>query len=304
MTGIIFHFETAMKTRMQEAYQPGLFEEQFEAQAIEHIRKFYRIAQMEKVPVALAFSGGKDSIVCYDLCKKSGIPFTAVFNYSFEDPEVVKFIREKYPDVIIRKKEKSYFRLIRERNFLPTNKIRFCCSYFKESNNKEAIITGVRRQEGSGRKNRKMFEIKGKKNLRKYFDIFVENCTESGKSPIALRPILYWSEEEVWWHIKKYSLPYPALYDEGQNRCGCMLCPLASLKSNMYYIKKYPNLLPSFYSNVVRKIKFDLIFNNGSDSKKDLSGDPYRFLLYWLSASFRPSKKDKIMIDEYLKTVK
>lgn len=149
-----------MKSQQVEV---GIFEDQFEEQAIQSIQKFAWIAQAEKLPVVLGFSGGKDSIVCYDLCKKSGIPFTAVFNYAFEDPEVVKFIRENYPDVIIRKKEKSYFRLIRERNFLPTNKIRFCCSYFKESNNKDAIITGVRRQEGGDRKNRKMFEIKGKK---------------------------------------------------------------------------------------------------------------------------------------------
>ena len=86
--------------------EPGLFDEMFEMETIKTIRKFYRIAQMENLSVRLAFSGGKDSIVCYDLCKKSDIPFTAVFNYSFESPETVKFIRKKYPDVIIRKKDK------------------------------------------------------------------------------------------------------------------------------------------------------------------------------------------------------
>ena len=67
----------------------GLFEEVFEQEAIEHIRKFARIAKAENLTVELGFSGGKDSIVCYSLCKRAGIPFTAVFNYAFEPPEVV-----------------------------------------------------------------------------------------------------------------------------------------------------------------------------------------------------------------------
>ena len=276
----------------------GLFEEVFEQEAIEHIRKFARIAKAENLTVELGFSGGKDSIVCYSLCKRAGIPFTAVFSYAFEPPEVVAFIKKSYPDVIIRKKEKSYFQLVKEKGILPSKKFRYCCEYFKENGN-VAVMTGVRRQESAGRKKRKMFGIKSKRNRRKYADVFLESCTEAGKgSPIELRPILYWSKAEVWRYIQKYKLPYPALYDEGMERCGCMLCPLAGLKSNLHYIEKYPNLLPSFKRNVANTVKLRPI-RNVDDLEFEAS--PYLYLLCWLSASFRPSKRERRLIDEFLK---
>jgi phosphoadenosine phosphosulfate reductase len=277
----------------------GLFDEVFEHEAIENIRKFVRIAKAENLIVELGFSGGKDSIVCYSLCKRAGIPFIPVFNYAFESPEVIAFIRKNYPDVIIREKEKSYFQLIREKKFLPTKEKRYCCTYFKE-NGTSAIILGVRRQESAGRKKRNLFGVKSKRNQKKYIDVFHENCTELGKgNPIELRPILYWSEAEVWQYIKKNDLPYPALYDEGRRRCGCMLCPLATLKGNMYYIKKYPNLLPSFVRNVAEKLSgIDFIHKS---TKENMLNNPSKYVLYWLSASFRPSKKDRQLIDEYLK---
>jgi phosphoadenosine phosphosulfate reductase len=280
-----------------------LFDEIFELEAIENIKKFHRIAKAENLPVELGFSGGKDSIVCYSLCNKANIPFAPVFSYAFESPEVIRFIKEKYPEVIILKKEKSYFQLIREKGFLPTKDIRYCCEYFKE-NSKNALIEGVRKEESAGRRKRKLFEVKGKKNIKKHSRIFSEGCTASGHSSLKLRPVLYFSTVEIWDYIKKYQLPYPVIYNDGQTRCGCMLCPLASLKNNMYYIKKYPNLLPSFYRNVVSKINLDFIFNRGKNTEENLSDEPYRYLLYWLSASFRPSDKDKSLIDNFLNKYK
>jgi phosphoadenosine phosphosulfate reductase len=213
---------------------------------------------------------------------------------------VVAFIRENYPDVIIRKREKSYFQMIKEKRFLPSNRMRFCCQYFKENSKDIAVITGVRREESAGRRGRKMFGIKRKRDIKKYADIFSADCTETEKSALQLRPILYFSEAEVWRYIKKYGLPYPKLYDEGLKRCGCMLCPLAQLKPNMFWLKRYPNMLSSFNRNVFAGMQLDRIWNKGKDSEEDLSNDPYRFLLYWLSSSFRPSKKDRIMIDRFL----
>jgi phosphoadenosine phosphosulfate reductase len=223
-----------------------------------------------------------------------------VFNYAFESPEVVSFIRKNYPDVAIRRAEMSYFQLIKKRQFLPTKEIRYCCDYFKEAC-KSALVTGVRREESAGRKSRKMLALRKKSDFKKYANVFQASCMESGKSsPLALLPILYFSEAEVWRYIQKYNLPYPSLYDDGQRRCGCMLCPLSGLKGNLYHIKKYPNLLPSFYRNVARKLKLDFTFHKNKSSMEDLSNSPYSYLLYWLSASFRPSKKEKEMIDKYL----
>lgn len=80
-----------------------LFQEEIENNAIERIIKFAKIAESLNFKIAVAFSGGKDSQVIYDLCKRSGIPFTAYFNHSFESSTTLQFIREYYPDVIWRR---------------------------------------------------------------------------------------------------------------------------------------------------------------------------------------------------------
>ncbi len=51
----------------------NLFSEEIEQTSIERIQKFAKIAKTMGFEVCLGFSGGKDSQVCYDLCKRSGI---------------------------------------------------------------------------------------------------------------------------------------------------------------------------------------------------------------------------------------
>lgn len=62
----------------------NLFAEQIEQQAIERIQKFAKIAKAMGFEVCLGFSGGKDSQVCYDLCKRSGIDFKAYYNVALK----------------------------------------------------------------------------------------------------------------------------------------------------------------------------------------------------------------------------
>lgn len=48
----------------------------------------------------LAFSGGKDSVVLKRLTEMAGVKFDAWYNLTTIDPpELVKFIKEKHPDV-------------------------------------------------------------------------------------------------------------------------------------------------------------------------------------------------------------
>lgn len=48
----------------------------------------------------LAFSGGKDSVVLKALADMAGVKYQAGYNVtSVDPPELVYFIREKYPDV-------------------------------------------------------------------------------------------------------------------------------------------------------------------------------------------------------------
>jgi phosphoadenosine phosphosulfate reductase len=287
------------KPKSQLSDYGDIFLEQKIQESITNIQKFAKIAKAEGLVVELGFSGGKDSIVCYDLCKRSGIDFISIFKYAFEDPEVVNFIKVNYPDVQISRKPLSYFQLIKARKFLPTNKMRFCCDYFKE-NSRTALITGVRKYEGRNRATRKTFSVGKKRNIGKYLDVFSEQCTETKKkatTPIVLRPIVNWQSKDVWAYIRQRKLKYPSLYDQGLTRCGCMMCPLAGIKSNMFYLRKYPNILPSFYKNVFKHFRSESL---PISSQVDFKDQPIKYLLYWLASSYRPTKASHKIIDQYL----
>ena len=61
----------------------------------------------------LAFSGGKDSQCVYHLCKEAGVKFDAHYSHTTVDPpEVIYFMRENYPDVIVDRHDTTMWQLI------------------------------------------------------------------------------------------------------------------------------------------------------------------------------------------------
>lgn len=59
------------------------------------------------------------------------------------------------------------------------------------------------------------------------------------KKKIVVRPIIDWTDQEIWEYIHKYNLPYCELYDKGFERIGCIGCPLNS-KSQKKELDMYP----------------------------------------------------------------
>jgi len=173
----------------------------------------------------LAFSGGKDSIVIYDLAIKAGVKFDAHFSrITIDPPEVEKFIKENYPDVIWERPKISFFQLIVKEKMLPTRKIRFCCRALKEIGGKgRTVITGIRKQESRFRMKRTKFE-ESKRVKGKFF------CN----------PIIEWSESDVWDYIRDNKLKYCSLYDKGKKRIGCLFCPMQGKKGMEYDRIHYP----------------------------------------------------------------
>ena len=244
----------------------NLFSEEIENTAIERIRKFAKIAKTMGFEVCLGFSGGKDSQVCYDLCKRSGIAFKAHFNHCFESNVTIRFIKENYPDVIFRRNTKEGFiRNIRVNHagLLPSVQKAFCCADYKHNPKSvdDCSIVGTRKAESAKRRMRTAFEAKNKtvmkRNKALFNDYFEEHCQSTGTAGIIqLKPIIDWTDADVWDYIKKHKLPVNPEYKTSR-RVGCIVCPKANFTSNYISLMKYPKLIDAF---ILAKIKGGGVF--------------------------------------------
>ena len=184
----------------------------------------------------LAFSGGKDSCVIYDLAKKAGVPIEPHFHFTTVDPpELVRFVFDNFPEVAVDRPKQSMFKLIEKKGFFPTRQIRYCCDLLKEYGGRgRTIITGVRWQESKKRSTRKVYE---------------EYHNRPGT--FYLNPIIDWKEETVWQYIRHNNLKYCSLYDEGFDRIGCIMCPL----QGSHQMEREANRWPKFYKAYKAAIK-------------------------------------------------
>ena len=170
----------------------------------------------------LAFSGGKDSVVLYDLTVKAGVKFDAHYCVSpIDPPQIYKFIKESYPDVQWDYHARGWWQTVVKKG-LPMRQRRWCCALIKEAGGiGRVVLLGNRRDEGNIRRNQKCFE-----EARAHNKTFV-------------RPILDFETGDVWEYIRGNNLPYCELYDKGFKRLGCILCPFSrEIKREMLYFPK------------------------------------------------------------------
>lgn len=205
----------------------------------------------------LAFSGGKDSIVIYDLAMKSGVKFDPNYNMTTVDPpELVKFIRKNYPQVKCNRPEMTMWELIVERKLPPTRVMRYCCRVLKEdsgNSNDRFVITGVRRAESAARNRR--------------WTSTVQLCRRvPGKK--YLMPILDWTDEEVWDYIRSNNISYCSLYDEGYKRLGCVMCPLAGPEKMKKDAERWPKIADAYKRAIERSWYKHKLWERGSRWKE------------------------------------
>ena len=220
-----------------------------------------------------AVSFGKDSQALYHMAQLAGVRMTAHFSpTSVDPPEVIRFGRKYYPEVKFNKLTKSIYTTFIERKWLPSMKIRWCCAEFKEKGGEGRVtIVGVRNAESVKRSKRREVEVTSRKfsgNLEQFgqwsesriakkmkaqekdmnFDQFSEHKEQmvtcvGGKDKIVVSPIIHWTESDVWEFLNNVvEVPHCELYDEGWTRIGCICCPMASKKSIVRDIKRWPHV--------------------------------------------------------------
>lgn len=245
------------------------------AVAIDRLRYY----EPKDQPYFLAFSGGKDSTVILDLAKRAGVKYEAYYNLTTVDPpELVRFIRNEYPDVIWNKPKHTMWQLIVKNRMPPTRIARYCCRELKEQYGAgRTIITGVRWAESAKRSSRNLYE----------------GCYTDG-SKHFLHVVIDWSDDDVWEYIRSQGLPYCTLYDEGFKRIGCIMCPQSRRKLREEQVRRWPKYKDAYlraFGRCVDKMKADGIKSENWNSAEDM----YR---WWMQDSHAKNKDQTVMFFE------
>lgn len=242
------------------------------------------------------FSGGKDSQCLYHLVKLAGVKAKTHMNLtSVDPPEVIRFVKQHYPDVELIKPKMSIYDACKREKTLPTRRIRWCCAEYKEmSGTGKVTLIGVRKQESARRAKREEIStnIKGKR-AEETFDQWSKHEEQmvtcvGGKDKILVSPIIYWTERDVWEFLNSNGIPHCALYDQGYTRIGCICCPMSSRRQKIKDIKRWPHVKRNWLKTI------QWLIDNGYSFYDN--PDPEFGFRWWISdKSF-----DKFYADEVL----
>lgn len=222
-----------------------------------------------------AFSGGKDSQAVRQLMKLADVAHRVEYNMTTIDPpEVVHFIRDYYPDVIINRPPKTFYQICLHHKLLPSQYKRFCCRELKESTGAGTVtVTGVRHAESYRRAKRGEVEIITRRRHPQFvsgtLDQFeqhqqVESQCIRGKDKLVINPIIDWTEQDVWEFLNYSNLPHCSLYDRGYTRVGCLFCPMASRRALRLMQHDYPKYAAAFI-RLIHRIREARLQDGGYD---------------------------------------
>lgn len=180
----------------------------------------------------LGFSGGKDSVVIYDLAVRAGVKFDTHYNVSpIDPPEIREFIKGNYPDIQWDYHARGFFKHVLSEGLpmRPTAQhkwSRWCCQYIKEAGGVGRVkLLGMRRSES---------------NKRKEYQVYKDFCI--AEHTYWFLPIVDWVWADVWSYIEERGLKVCSLYKEGFRRIGCVLCPMLTAGQTKRQMVRFPKI--------------------------------------------------------------
>ncbi|ACJ16445.1 3'-phosphoadenosine 5'-phosphosulfate reductase [Thermococcus onnurineus NA1] len=232
------NYREGRKTTMEDVLRANSIElEKKVAEAKRFMRK--TAMRYSDLPIAVAFSGGKDSLAVLGLALEEfgEEGFTVFFNNTgIEFPETLEYVKEFQKELepkgikfVVADAGDAFWRALHV--FSPPGRdYRWCCKVTKlgpitmaiKENYPEGVLMFVGQ--------RKYESIKRFKQPRIWKNPWVPN--ETGASPI-----FHWRALEVWLYIFSRGLKYNPLYEDRLDRIGCFLCPSSSL-AEIYTLKE------------------------------------------------------------------
>lgn len=214
----------------------------------------------------VGFSGGKDSIVTYELVKMAGVKHQVFYSFTgIDSPELVRFIRKNYPEVTFLHPKMSFWDGIKKKT-PPLRTSRWCCDVLKKNPSKKIKlnhrIMGIRAEESRKRAERP--------RVQPY----------TGSKWVIYKPIFSWLQWHVWDFIELHGLSYPSLYDEGFDRLGCVICPFLTLKKMKLSRERWPKFYEKF-ERTVHKWFIDGDYAHSPTAKKFNIRTPDQYLDFW-----------------------
>ena len=220
---------------------------------------------MEIGDMFVSFSGGKDSTVVADLCKRAldgpGKKILHIFgDTTLEFPMTEQYVAQykkenpKTPMISSRNKEKNFEELC-EIVGPPSRVMRWCCTRFK---------TGAINQKISAlfRGKKRIVAFQGIRHSESASRSKYERTSTNSKiaKQLTLCPIIEWFDFDVWLYLMTTGIAFNSAYRLGYARVGCYCCPNNSLwsefLSSIFIPDKYndfQNLLIDFAKKVGKK---------------------------------------------------
>lgn len=253
------------------------------------IKKVYATYRKYKKKVDrfhIAFSGGKDSIVVLDVCRKA-LPESS-YVVIFGDTQM------EFPDTyhVIEKVEKecldNNIEFYRATSHLkpeeswklfgpPSRVLRWCCTVHKST------PQTLKLREITGKNNYIGLDFVG---VRRYESVMrskyeEENYGKKQKGQYSYNPILEWTSAEVWLYIYAQNLVINEAYKKGNSRAGCLLCPMSRGKADSFRYRCYSDeidKLTNLIKETVDDDNIDTYITNGGwverKNGRDLFNNP------------------------------